>query len=85
MCSNYANKDDRSRFELQSLPGSAVFMNFINYYFPIPHVDRYFYKVAVATVITVPQQQSGMLTVRYQYNKHRHKRDLVYLYKRRDR
>jgi hypothetical protein len=72
MCSNYANKHDRSRFKLQSLPGSAVFMNFINYYFPIPHVDRYFYEVAVATVITIPQQQSEMLTVRYQYNKHCH-------------
>ena len=70
---NYTNKNDRSRFKLQSLPGSAVFMNFINYYFPIPHVDRYFNKIAVATVITIPQQQSGMLTVKYQYNKHCHR------------
>ena len=71
--SDYPNKDDRSRFKLQGLPGSAVFMNFINYYFPIPHVDRYFYKVAVAAIITIPQQQSAMLTVRYQYNNHCHR------------
>ena len=73
MCSNYANKDDRSRFKLQSLPGSAAFMNFINYYFPVPHVDRYFDKVAVAPVIAIPQQQSGTLTIKYQYNKHCHR------------
>ena len=35
-------------------------MNFISNYFPVPHVDRHFYKVAVATVITIPQQQSRM-------------------------
>ena len=57
--SNNAYEDYWSAREVNGLPRLALDTCLVTHQFPIPVVHRYFYVVAVGSVITVPEQQPG--------------------------
>nr|CAD7567384.1 unnamed protein product [Timema californicum] len=58
MCANNADKDDRPWLKPECLPRLAYLSSFISNNLPVPHVQRYLHIVAIASAITIPQQQS---------------------------